>query len=88
MECSKNGYWGNECKPYYCDSGYYFDTYEKICKKDKCKSTYENSNLLMFIIISIIIVVLLICLSFIGSYYCCCRKKEISSIDIGTLLPS
>ena len=88
MECSKNGYWGNECKPYYCDSGYYFDTYEKICKKDKCKSTYENSNLLMFIIISIIIVVLLICLSIIGCYYCYSRKKEISSIDIGTLLPS
>ena len=36
-ECGNDGYWNEKvCKKYYCDIGYYFDTYEGKCKIDLC----------------------------------------------------
>jgi hypothetical protein len=35
-QCNDYGTWSNICIPYYCDFGYYFDTYTKKCVKDKC----------------------------------------------------
>ena len=32
----ENGEWSKNCKPYYCDIGYYFDQYKKKCIKDPC----------------------------------------------------
>jgi hypothetical protein len=89
MECSKNGTWGNECKPYYCDIGYYFDTYDKKCKEDKCKIVYEKylKNLKILIIIIIIaLIISLLCCVFI-CYRCFCKKKQVTSRDIGSLIP-
>ena len=28
--------WSNICKPFYCDIGYYYDTYQKKCIEDIC----------------------------------------------------
>ena len=89
MECSKNGTWGNECKPYYCDIGYYFDTYDKKCKEDKCKIVYEKylKNLRIVIILIIIALIIgLLCCVFI-CYRCFCKKKQVTSRDIGSLIP-
>ena len=33
---NQTGTWSNECRAYYCDIGYYFDTYKKKCIKDVC----------------------------------------------------
>ena len=35
-QCNDYGTWSDICIPYYCDIGYYFDTYTKKCVKDKC----------------------------------------------------
>jgi len=36
FECNENGNWSDKCIPFYCDIGYYYDTYEKRCKIDIC----------------------------------------------------
>ena len=35
-QCNDYGTWSNTCVPYYCDIGYYFNTYTKKCVEDKC----------------------------------------------------
>ena len=35
-QCNDYGTWSNICMPYYCDIGYYFNTYTKKCVKDIC----------------------------------------------------
>ena len=35
-QCNDYGTWSNICIPYYCDIGYYFNTYTKKCVKDIC----------------------------------------------------
>ena len=35
-QCNDYGTWSDICMPYYCDIGYYFNTYTKKCVKDKC----------------------------------------------------
>ena len=51
-ECGNDGYWNEKkCKKYYCDIGYYYDTYEGKCKIDLCSkpeihfNTFEEINL-------------------------------------------
>ena len=34
--------WSNICKPFYCDIGYYFDTYQSKCIKDICTEEEKN----------------------------------------------
>ena len=44
-ECGDNGYWNEKlCKKYYCDFGYYYDTYEGKCKKDICANNIDIIN--------------------------------------------
>ena len=35
-QCNDYGTWSDICIPYYCDIGYYFNTYTKKCVKDIC----------------------------------------------------
>ena len=42
--CNETGQWSNICMPYYCDIGYYFDTYQNKCIKDQCTESEENKD--------------------------------------------
>ena len=44
-ECNATtGIWSNNCKPYYCDIGYYFDKQQKKCIKDICTEGNDDTN--------------------------------------------
>ena len=44
-ECNKtNATWSKTCRPYYCDIGYYFDTYQNKCIKDICTEGKDNKD--------------------------------------------
>ena len=44
-ECNKETQkWSNICRPYYCDIGYYFDTYQNKCIEDICTEGNEKDN--------------------------------------------
>jgi hypothetical protein len=36
--------WSNICKPFYCDIGYYFDTFQKKCIRDICTEGKEEKK--------------------------------------------
>ena len=43
----ENGVWTSKCKKYYCDLGYYYNTYENKCMRDYCiNDPYEKDILL------------------------------------------
>ena len=43
----ENGVWSTTCKKYYCDLGYYYNTYENKCMRDYCvNDPYEKDILL------------------------------------------
>ena len=44
--CGNNGEWDKtKCQAFYCDIGYYYDTYQKKCRKDICiKSDDDNDD--------------------------------------------
>ena len=43
--CGDNGEWNTkECQAFYCDLGYYFDTYQKKCIEDLCTKNDSNSD--------------------------------------------
>ena len=46
--CGDDDYWKDgTCQKYYCDIGYYYDTYEKKCKVDLCiNDPYEKEKIL------------------------------------------
>ena len=73
-----------KCKPYYCDIGYYFDTYKNICVKDKCSEIEDNDDdtLLIVLLIAILSLVGLIIIGLI--IYCiysfCCQKDRESKV--------
>ena len=76
-----------KCKPYYCDIGYYFDTYQNICVKDKCTEaedkTDDNDDTMLFILlIAILSLVGLIIIGLIiyGIYSFCCQKDRDSNV--------
>ena len=63
-ECDKNETkWSKICKPFYCDIGYYFDTYQNKCIKDICTETDEQGNagefLNDFFIIYLVVIIML-----------------------------
>ena len=42
--CGENGEWDlNKCEAYYCDPGYYYDTYNKKCILDICTNGNETN---------------------------------------------
>ena len=58
--CGEDGKWTTTCEGYYCDDGYYFDSYTKTCVKDLCYDKYKYSysstftiNVLLLIIIAV-----------------------------------
>ena len=36
--------WSNICKPFYCDIGYYYDTYQKKCIEDICTEGIKDKG--------------------------------------------
>ena len=43
--CGDDGEWDNtKCQAYYCDLGYYYDTYQKKCIEDICTKSDNNEN--------------------------------------------
>ena len=43
--CGDNGEWDKtKCQAYYCDLGYYYDTYQKKCIEDICTKSDNNEN--------------------------------------------
>ena len=57
----ENKTWSNECKPYYCDIGYFFDKYQNKCIKDICtEEDNKNSKWLLIGLIAGSVVVLII----------------------------
>ena len=89
-ECKKDGTWSNICKPYYCEEGYQFDTYKKICRKDYCYGKFVK-YVIIFILIILLLLVLLIISIFLCCKYCkccecchCCKccKKNVNDINI------
>jgi hypothetical protein len=67
-QCNKTSKtWSNICKPFYCDIGYYFDTFQNKCIRDICTEGKEeekpkdNDNYLKnFIIINFISIIILL----------------------------
>ena len=44
-QCDINtGMWSQVCKPFYCDIGYYFDTFQNKCIKDLCTEDEEDTT--------------------------------------------
>ena len=71
--CGENGEWDKtdktKCQAFYCDLGYYYDTYQKKCVEDLCaKSDDDEDNNWVFIVtiiaesLSILIVIIFIIL--------------------------
>ena len=44
-QCNDYGTWSDICVPYYCDIGYYYNTYTKKCVKDICKEEIKTNPL-------------------------------------------
>jgi len=43
--CGKNSEWDKtQCQPFYCDMGYYYDTYQKKCILDICTNSSDDDN--------------------------------------------
>lgn len=69
--CGYNGEWNkSQCQAFYCDIGYYYDTYQNKCIEDICTKGDNNKNeeytdipiMIIIIIVGIGIIVLIIAL--------------------------
>ena len=84
--------WSKKCKPYYCDIGYYFDTYQNICVKDKCTESEDEKDsdntilLTILIVISSILGLIIIELIIYYIYSSYCKREKESKV--GHLLES
>ena len=68
-QCDKETkHWSSICKPYYCDIGYYFDTYKNICVEDirteRGGEEKEKDNIGTFINVSFLIFIIGTIISF------------------------
>ena len=60
--CGENGLWTQKCEYYYCFEGYYYDNFNKVCKRDLCYSNgkFKDGVFIFLIILSIVILILLV----------------------------
>ena len=82
--CGDNGKWNkSKCQAFYCDLGYYYDTYQKKCIEDICiKSDDDNDDNNSWIFIAIIVgVSLLIILSKIINFITRKKRKSKESTE-------
>ena len=88
-ECNKQtGTWSNECRAYYCDIGYYFDTYQKKCIKDACanneggeqsdKGGLKTWHIVLISIGSVLVVVVVVII--IWKFVISKKKNDINNI--------
>ena len=83
-ECDPlTGEWSKNCKPYYCDIGYYFDKVQNKCIKDLCTETEEEEDddddkiQLIWIIIGVAALIIIVIIIFV--IVSKCRNKQRSS---------
>ena len=82
-ECDPlTGEWSKNCKPYYCDIGYYFDKVQNKCIKDLCTETEEEDDdddkiQLIWIIIGVAALIIIVIIIFV--IVSKCRNKQRSS---------
>ena len=76
FQCGKNGKWSNFCVPYYCEQGYYFDNYFKLCKVDSC---FSNHKFLVFKYFSLFLAFFCFGLVFVFRK---CKKKYYNNNEI------
>ena len=77
--CGENGEWNKtNCQAFYCDLGYYYDTYQKKCIEDVCtKSDDENNDdNNSWIFIAIIIGISFLAIILIVITFIICRRKK------------
>ena len=81
-KCNEKGEWSDECVPYYCDIGYYFDVYKNKCMKDKLTESDSKNKLSTWAIVLICIgcVLILAVIAFLVFRYCL-RKKNAEGVD-------
>ena len=89
-ECDvKEGKWSDKCVPYYCDIGYYFDTYINKCIKDQCTEEEEDDDNKLstwaIVLICISVVILLVVVAYIIYRFCVKKKLGDSKVE-GALL--
>ena len=70
FECNDDGKWSDNCKPFYCDFGYFYNHYLKECVRDNCTTVPENDDddddskssamKIILIVVGIILVVVVI----------------------------
>ena len=88
-ECNnQTGTWSNECRAYYCDIGYYFDTYQKKCIKDACanneggeqsdKGGLKTWHIVLISIGSVLVVVVVVLI--IWKFIISKKKNDINNI--------
>ena len=86
-------HWSDKCSPYYCDIGYYFDTYKNKCVLDQCTESKEDKkdddeeNSFPIWAITIIVIVVALLLLF-GMLLCIkiVHDKELKKEEIGKIL--
>ena len=85
--------WSDTCVPYYCDIGYYFDTYKNKCIKDHCTEEdkkdegEEDDDFPVWAIIIIIIGIIFIIIVAIVIIKIVLKKKE-QTAPTGALIDS
>ena len=83
--------WSNNCAPYYCDIGYYFDIYKNKCILDQCteekkdEKKEEDDSFPVWAIVVIVISAILIIIAIIIAIYIF-TKKEKNTDDVGDIL--
>ena len=81
--------WSNVCFPFYCDIGYYFDTYKNKCILDQCTEIKEeiedDESFPIWLIVIIAIVGILIIVGIIFVIKMFMKKKEKSEDLRGSL---
>ena len=84
--CGNDGKWNNsDCQPFYCDLGYYYDTYQKKCVEDLCLKKESNKEeaenkfptyLIVIIVLAAIIAIIIVIIIIIKF-----RRRNLDSND-------
>ena len=84
--CGNDGKWNNsDCQPFYCDLGYYYDTYQQKCVEDLCLKKESNKEeaenkfptyLIVIIVLAAIIAIIIVIIIIIKF-----RRRNLDSND-------
>ena len=85
FECNDDGKWSKNCRPFYCDFGYYYNHHLHECIRDNCTNLPENdddnkSSTWKIILIVVGIVVLIVAIVFLIFKFI--KKKNVNKENI------